>query len=263
MEFNYDLTAERAVMSSGYCHYKKPSKHPDRVMDCHDFIYMIDGEWGIGQDGEDFHIHPGDVMILSAYHHHYPVGLCRENTRTIFFHCTVSDRDFSDSETSLPVVIPTCHDPRIRRLFDDIVYFYSTSCKNKDVILSSLLKLVFCELNSLTQSEAVSDPLVNKTIRTFQKNPSCFIGGDELANEFSVSERTIRNSFLKSMGKTPMQFQTEQKLLAIRSRLANERDITLHELAEDYGFCDEFYLSKLFKKQFGITPSAFRKNNTK
>ncbi len=263
MEFSYNLTAERAVTAAGYCHYKSPSRHPDRIMDCHDLIFMVDGEWDIGQDGESFCLHTGDVMILSAGHHHYPTGLCAKDTKTIFFHCTADESDFLPGATSLPVIISAYHTHRIRRLFDDIVYFYATQSSNREDILSSLVKLVFCELYSLTQSEAVSDPLVNKTIRMFQENPSRFISGDELAKEFSVSERTIRNSFLTSMGKTPMQFQTEQKLLAIRSRLLNERDITLREFAEDYGFCDEFYLSKLFKKQFGITPSAFRKNNTK
>lgn len=45
----------------------------------------------------------------------------------------------------------------------------------------------------------------------------------------------------------------------VRQFLLTQPETTLREVALNYGFYDEFHLSKAFKKQFGVSPSKYRK----
>ena len=44
----------------------------------------------------------------------------------------------------------------------------------------------------------------------------------------------------------------------VRQFLLTQPDTKLREAAINYGFCDEFHLSKAFKKHFGLSPSQYR-----
>ena len=50
----------------------------------------------------------------------------------------------------------------------------------------------------------------------------------------------------------------ETKLEMVRDFLIHQPDAKLHEAALNFGFYDEFHLSKAFKKQYGVSPSKFR-----
>ena len=64
---------------------------------------------------------------------------------------------------------------------------------------------------------------------------------------------------MKTCGKTFSAFQMESKLEMVRQFLLTQPETTLREVALNYGFYDEFHLSKAFKKLFGVSPSKYRK----
>src|SRR5689334_10585122 len=66
--------------------YEKAAHHPDRVLQDHDIFIVIEGEWVIGQDGVDYHLKKGDLIILHAGSHHYGIEKCTPNTKTMFLH---------------------------------------------------------------------------------------------------------------------------------------------------------------------------------
>jgi len=41
-------------------------------------------------------------------------------------------------------------------------------------------------------------------------------------------------------------------------KLITNKKLKLRDIADIVGFCDEFYLSKVFKKYEGISPSQFK-----
>ena len=50
----------------------------------------------------------------------------------------------------------------------------------------------------------------------------------------------------------------ETKLEMVREFLISQPHARLREAAANYGFYDEFDLSRAFKKQFGMSPSQYR-----
>ncbi|XLS28313.1 helix-turn-helix domain-containing protein [Flavobacteriaceae bacterium M23B6Z8] len=77
------------------------------------------------------------------------------------------------------------------------------------------------------------------------------------ADKMFKSPKTLANSFASS-GKTPLQIIHDRIVLEAK-RLLYYTDKTAKEIAYEVGFEDASHLSRLFKKQTGLTPGAFKK----
>ena len=264
----FQLNAERRVTMTNFCHYRTPTCHPDRIMEEHDLIYMTEGEWEIRQEDECFTMKPGDVLILPAGKHHYGVKPCLTDTRTMYIHCTVAPGDGgADTEAPedgngvwLPPLIHCGHNPRIRRLFSDVAcYGWLGASPTDAVAMSSLTRLLFCELTDLSVGTPAADRLIGQAVVLMRENPSRILSGAELAEKLGVSERTLRDRFTTVLGCTPHRYQIRKKLEWVREMLDEYPGLTLQEVAADCGFCDEFHLSRCFKAAFGLSPRDYRR----
>ncbi len=121
------------------------------------------------------------------------------------------------------------------------------------------------ELESVLADFVTSEPTETSTktaslipmITYIQQNLSLHLRRDELAERFgwnpSVLSRTFKQAFNCSLK------QYIEKLLS--ARIAEElilTDKTLRRLADEYGFCDAYYLSAYFKRCMGVSPLVFR-----
>lgn len=258
----------RKVCAANYNYYRKAEQHPDRIMTEHDLVYMLEGTWGIGQDGESWEIGPGDVIMLQAGHHHYGVTPCAPGTRTMFIHCTSSkeDRVFADGDEPGPALLRTgmvvsCGGRgRIRQLFEDIIDTFWSQAGHRHVRQSALLSLLLWELaeGSLIKTR-VRDDMVETIVREIKRNPQRFYGIRELAGRFYVSEKTLTSRFRRVTGQSLHQYQMELKLDMVRMQMRTDPGKSLKELAAAFGFYDEFHMSRLFRRRFGMSPGLCRR----
>ena len=89
-------------------------------------------------------------------------------------------------------------------------------------------------------------------------------GNKELADIFGFVPAYLRDVFRSKYEKSPMEYLQELRLECARKMLAQELKLPVKEIARAVGFNDALYLSKVFRRKFGITPSEYRnqvKNN--
>ena len=91
-----------------------------------------------------------------------------------------------------------------------------------------------------------------------QSNPQIFYSPKEMADHFFVCPRTLNNYFQKACGKTFSMYQMDLKLEMVKEFLIHQPQAKLHEAAVNFGFYDEFHLSKAFRKKYGQPPSKYR-----
>ena len=264
MFHKFDLQAERAVHSAGRCYFKTPAGHPDRVLPFHGICYTEKGEMGIGQEEESFTVKSDHLLILHAGLHHYPISICPQGTKTLYVHMYPAPEDkhsVHKTDGFLPSLVDCSRSPRVKQLFEDIIYYAATPGNYRNVILSSLCRLLLCSLVEVVYPTPASDPVVLSAVSDIMRSPDKFLSEEELADIAGVSVRTLRKRFTACFGQTPRAWQMDRKLMDISSVLLSHTNITLRELAENYGFCDEFYLSRCFRERFGMPPGQFRKKN--
>lgn len=267
--------AHRQITSANYITSVNGMLHPDRTLPEHDFLYMLDGGWEIIEDGHIYEMQRDDLLILRAGRHHYGKKLCNPGNRHMYFHVlpTSSEKDEKSGmeEMEISTLLP-CHTllhcrnaPHIRRYFEELISAFWSDSPEKLCRLSLLFNLLLCEIAQLQTSprdKQPSDPLVEDICRQIQSNPQIFYTAGEMADAHFICARTLNNRFLKVCQKTFYAYQMETKLEMVRHFLIHQPDSTLHEAAVNFGFYDEFHLSKAFKKQFKMSPSQFRNSHS-
>lgn len=83
---------------------------------------------------------------------------------------------------------------------------------------------------------------------------------EHLADIFNYSTDYISIFFKKHTGESLKQFITKYKMNLIEIRLLYSQ-LTISEIAEEFGYNDESHFCKQFKKFTGYTPTTFRKRS--
>ena len=84
---------------------------------------------------------------------------------------------------------------------------------------------------------------------------------NEVAETLRVSVRTIENAMNRAVGQSFAKYQMQRKLEMAARQIELEPDVRLAEIAATLGFCDEFHLSKAFKRKYGMPPSQYRRKD--
>lgn len=267
MSYSYHASAKRTISTANYQTYVHGILHPDRVMKEHDFVYIVDGFWEIYQNGIAYPVYPDDVILLPAGEHHYGLTPCQPNTKTMYIHASVSEGDGTgqpcaeapcDSLIPLDTVIHCQKSPHVQSIFHQIVCTFWADAAYKPPKLSALLSLLICELAESLGDNATQSTIVDKITQTIQQNPQQFYSAKELANDYGLSEKTLINHFKNRYGKTLYQYQMDSKIRAVRYFLLSHPEVKLYEAAVNFGFYDEFHLSKVFKKYYGLSPRQYK-----
>lgn len=280
MNVHLSLGKPRTITSANYITMINPTLHPDRILPEHDLLYILEGTWDIAEEYEDgsercvMSLQTDDLLLLPAGRHHFGISPCSPNNRHMYIHVTPLPEEQNanlnrpenptDPDPSLYCFssLIHCHNhPWIKVLFQEIIARNWESTPMLSEKLSHLLNLLLYELAE-QQNEpmrtASSNDIVTETIRLIRTTPQTFFTGKELADRFFICERTLNNHFKKTYGKTLYTYQMDIKLEMIRQFLLTQPDVKLHETALNFGFCDEFHLSKTFRKKYGISPSHYR-----
>lgn len=82
------------------------------------------------------------------------------------------------------------------------------------------------------------------------------IGLNEVAEHLNLSPKYFSNFFKQNTGINFSDYVTEIKM-SMAKRLLKETNYKVYEIANIVGYENAFYFSKVFKKNFGVTPKEF------
>ncbi|MDD6661224.1 MAG: AraC family transcriptional regulator [Lachnospiraceae bacterium] len=261
--------AARHITSANYITSVNGMVHPDRVLPEHDFLYMLDGEMEVFEDGTVYEMQSDDLLILTAGRHHYGKKLCNPGNRHMYFHVLPTERETmwnrdAEEQFCLPcATLLHCKSrPQIRRCFQELISEYWSESPVRLERLSLYFNLILCELTLLQAEEAEDgklEPMIEAAREQIQSNPQIFFTPQEMADHFFVCPRTLNNHFQRACGKTFSAYQMDLKLEMVREFLVHQPQAKLHEAAVNFGFYDEFHLSKAFRRKYGQPPSQYRR----
>jgi LacI family transcriptional regulator len=108
-----------------------------------------------------------------------------------------------------------------------------------------------------TDALAVSDPDVTAALRFIRENCCTPINVDHILEKVPLSRRTLESRFVRLLGRTPY-----AEILRCRveraKQLLSDTDVPIKSVAIRVGVGTPEYLSVLFKRTLGTTPSAYR-----
>lgn len=255
-----DARREVTLCNHNYSH--EGIYHPDRIMEEYDLLYMQKGIWNIWEEDTCYHLREHQVLLLEPGKHHYSLDKCSPEMRNVYVHFTILPGDGIPEKEKLCVNKQTdcSNNQKVYHLYEQIIEaFWSDNLPNRGYRTSVLLDQLLIELADIDRARYQStDVLVSEIIHRFHCSPERFFSPQELADDYHVSLRTISGRFKKSTGQSIHQYQLQLKLNMAYDTLPLTPGRGLRDIAHSFGFYDEFQFSKLFKRQFGISPSERR-----
>ncbi|WP_281648321.1 helix-turn-helix domain-containing protein [Parendozoicomonas sp. Alg238-R29] len=122
--------------------------------------------------------------------------------------------------------------PEIRRRYSDLFYSFESSAPHPD--------------------EAVV--LVQQWLHEHQQRQISMI---EVADLFSMSQRTLNRRFREATGMTPTEWLTRLRVESARD-LLNSTNLEIGDIALRCGFTDPGYFNRVFRKHMETTPGQYR-----
>lgn len=143
-------------------------------------------------------------------------------------------------------------------LFGQLQYLFKTNCFMQKERIEVLVAMICIELQEqkkepLEDSKHITANTIRDIIDTNFNNKISVSG---LASGMYISEDYLRQVFKKEYGLSPLKY-TIQKRIDYACRLFTETPRSVKSVAEECGFSDQYYFSKLFKKITGMSPSSW------
>lgn len=147
---------------------------------------------------------------------------------------------------------------------------YATEAVNsvKEVperLMKSYISIMTVIAEYVTETNRLSPGNSNLAVlvKTYlNQNYSSKITLEVLAQRFNCSQSLLIKSFKKEYDTTIMKELMEVRLLKAEEHLKKSR-IPLKEIADECGFSDQNYFSKVFAAKYGCSPSEYRKKLNK
>lgn len=125
---------------------------------------------------------------------------------------------------------------------------------------SALAYSLLCQLAQTPQQKAALPPLVAGAVAHIHQHYADVYGIEELAEEMGVTKSHLVRCFTAAVGMPPGKYLTTVRLEAAKGLLLH-REYPLEVVANLSGFSGANYFCKVFKKQTGQTPAAWRQAN--
>ena len=106
---------------------------------------------------------------------------------------------------------------------------------------------------------SLADPEIGNAMRLMHEAPEYRWTVAELAERLSISRSAFAERFKKTTGRPPLDYLTWWRLQRAAARLRTGESSKLFELARDAGYQSEAAFSKAFRREFGISPGAARR----
>ena len=102
-------------------------------------------------------------------------------------------------------------------------------------------------------------PAVQRTMAYIQENIRINLKVHEIAKSLFLSESKIRRAFYKETNMTIGNY-IDELVFSKAQRLLLSSGLSIKDISDELGFCDQFYFSRRFKEKLGGPPSHYRKD---
>lgn len=130
---------------------------------------------------------------------------------------------------------------------------------DQDKLEEVLDRLMEGEGESQGMEADVNPTTIQRIIQEIKQNYAEDITLTDLARKYGISTSHLSGLIKEELQMSYSEYIAARRVQKAKELLADEK-LSIEEIAEQVGYCDYFYFTKVFKKNAGISPSKYRKN---
>jgi AraC family transcriptional regulator len=155
-------------------------------------------------------------------------------------------------------------DPALAAMAESLWAGSSGSSRFLDALGRAMLVHVFERHAGPTGRTAADTPgWLREALALVQRQMHRPIGLVEMAEASGLSRAHFARSFKRATGLTPLAYVARSRVERARDRLLIDPDVPLARVAAEVGFCDQSHLTGHFRRAFGTTPAALRRDRAR
>lgn len=255
--------------------------HPVHKHSYFEIIFILKGSGLHNINGNTFFYAEGDVFLLGPEdYHHFEVN---ELTEFCFvrFNDSIYQKLTVEKDSPLQQVMNSLlytssqsrgsivqHKQDRKKLHSLLALLEEENehpqSKYFDIIRTSLMQSILIILARNLSSQTPTNPVPKDSVEAIllyikqHIYQPALLSIENLAKAFNYSPDYISIFFKTHTGEPLKQYITKYKIKLIEMRLLYSQ-LTISEIADEFGYIDESHFCKQFKKFTGSTPTAFRK----
>jgi len=274
-----------SYISSGRFVSNGPWIHKRRNIDSFVIIVGLEGTIYIEQNGEQFEIIPGSVLILLPHTTHF--GYKESNDNVSYYWChfycpesyqltqiksmmefpsAINKMIYQSDEFNfilLPIFSFYEDNDSIRILFHQLLHMSNADYYTR-FGMDYLLTMMMIDLTQHNISKHIQplkktekDKKFEEILEWIRINVATDISVTRISDRFSYNSDYLSRVFKQKTGMNLQEYVHNIKVVKAKAMLLNSND-TVKEIAYNLGFNDEKYFMKVFKEHENLTPTQFR-----
>ncbi|MBE6689366.1 MAG: helix-turn-helix transcriptional regulator [Ruminococcaceae bacterium] len=232
---------------------------PERVRTLYEIEYYLEDGKLTYSDGVAYSIRKGYIRIG------VPGERCNSllpfKTKYVKFSAT---GELSERMQHVPKYFKCRHPIEVETLFDELISLQASHEFDSVMFSGKLLVLLATVISDSKNapSGSVKNDTVFKSKKYIEENIDKTVTLSDIAGFVNLSPNYFHTLFSDIEGITPREYITKYRLSLV-CELLRTSSLSLSEISDRCGFCNQQYMSLLFKKSFGLSPRAYRRNSGK
>lgn len=223
-----------------------------------ELVYCTNGEGDFKfQNGMTMHYAEGDTVAIPP----------RE------VHCNTSAGGFTNvylrlTDPSFPYKttfrVADDTERHLRAAFQQVSFYYLSDIQRSELLLSALGDLIAGYMVVLRSNSEFSEPVELLRAQILRRYVEPRFPLDECIRRLPFHYDYVRKLFKKEMGLTPLEYMTRLRMNKAATMLSSQAggDYSVAEIAGLCGYDDALYFSRVFRKFYGMSPSAYAKSHS-
>lgn len=200
----------------------------------------------------------GDVIMVNPGEVHDGTPLCAAGRawRMLYFDPAVVAgiaADLPASAGAAEFIAPVIRDATLARRVRHLFAQMTAPAASQDALLREqlLLSVLADALQTAPRAARIPDGIQRARAR-IDDDPAAPISLQELAREAGLSRFQVLRGFAKATGLTPHAYLMQRRIAMARRLIA--RGLPLAETAAACGFADQSHMTRLFVREYGVSP---------
>ena len=276
---NNDYSTRQHMERTDYeLFYYKHKQFKNVSLHHHDFFevyYFVNGEVEYQIEGRNYHLFPGDIILVNHKELHqavigeteknyerYVLWINKEYLKSLSSRKTDLTRCFLDKNKKTLLRMSMENQQLLRGILDKLHAEETHRGFGEDLLPKALLMELMVELNRMSFEEEETLPpqikknqLIDSVISYINEHLEEEISMDDLASHFYISKYHLSREFKKYTGTTLYRYVVQKRLIKAKGLILEGQPIT--SVYENCGFGDYSNFFRAFKNEYGITPKEF------
>lgn len=227
-------------------------------------LFIADGKAKLTVSGGEYPLYRGDCVVFPPRKYSKLQSDAKTPPEVHWLRCggDLVEAFIKSYFPNMRAIVATCD---VENFFVQITDMLSRSEKNiADTLCLILHKLFVTVKNSLSTApsgKGKSGLTGNRYEEYIMSHMYDKLDVHDFADNFGMSVPSLTAILKRKYGKTPYQYYLSVKIGLAKKMLASG-NTSVEDIAERLCFTDRTHFSKLFKRETGLSPAEYRKNNS-